>query len=100
MRDCCGAAALGVAGGVVWVACATGMGAGAVGALAAGAASAPDQRHRRRRLFRSWPRALTSGDEKLVVVPIRSGLGLRPGYNVGYLKFTSAQTWNPFNRSA
>jgi hypothetical protein len=29
--------------------------------------------------------ALTSGDEKLVVVPIRSGLGLRLGYNVGYL---------------
>jgi hypothetical protein len=40
--------------------------------------------------------ALTSGDEKLVVVPIRSGLGLRLGYNVGYLKFTPAPTWNPF----
>jgi hypothetical protein len=40
--------------------------------------------------------ALTSGDEKLVVVPIRSGLGLRLGYNVGYLKFTSAPSWNPF----
>jgi len=40
--------------------------------------------------------ALTSGDEKLVVVPIRSGLGLRLGYNVGYLKFTAAPTWNPF----
>ena len=40
--------------------------------------------------------ALTSADEKLVVVPIRSGLGLRLGYNVGYLKFTSAPTWNPF----
>ena len=36
--------------------------------------------------------ALTSGDEKLVVVPIRSGLGLR----LGYLKFTAAPTWNPF----
>jgi len=35
-------------------------------------------------------------DEKLVVVPIRSGLGLRLGYNVGYLKFTTAPTWNPF----
>jgi hypothetical protein len=33
--------------------------------------------------------ALTSGDEHVVVVPIRSGLGLRLGYNVGYLKFTS-----------
>jgi hypothetical protein len=40
--------------------------------------------------------ALTSGDEQMVVVPIRSGLGLRLGYNVGYLKFTAAPTWNPF----
>ena len=40
--------------------------------------------------------ALTSPDEKMVVVPIRSGLGLRLGYNVGYLKFTTAPTWNPF----
>jgi hypothetical protein len=40
--------------------------------------------------------ALTSGDETIVVVPIRSRLGLRLGYNVGYLKFTSAPTWNPF----
>jgi hypothetical protein len=40
--------------------------------------------------------ALTSGDEHMVVVPIRSGLGLRLGYNVGYLKFTTAPTWNPF----
>jgi hypothetical protein len=40
--------------------------------------------------------ALTSSDETMVVVPIRSGLGLRLGYNVGYLKFTSAPTWNPF----
>jgi hypothetical protein len=40
--------------------------------------------------------ALTSPDETIVVVPIRSGLGLRLGYNVGYVKFTSAPTWNPF----
>jgi hypothetical protein len=40
--------------------------------------------------------ALTSGDELMVVVPIRSGLGLRLGYNVGYLKFSAAPTWNPF----
>ena len=40
--------------------------------------------------------ALTSGDENIIVVPIRSGLGLRLGYNVGYLKFTSGPTWNPF----
>jgi hypothetical protein len=40
--------------------------------------------------------ALTSADENMVVVPIRSGLGLRLGYNVGYLKFTASPTWNPF----
>jgi hypothetical protein len=40
--------------------------------------------------------ALTSPDETIVVVPIRSGLGLRLGYNVGYVKFTPAPTWNPF----
>jgi hypothetical protein len=39
---------------------------------------------------------LTSADERIVVVPIRSGIGLRLGYNVGYLKFTAAPTWNPF----
>ena len=40
--------------------------------------------------------ALTSPDETIVVVPIRSGLGLRLGYNVGYVKFTASPTWNPF----
>jgi hypothetical protein len=40
--------------------------------------------------------ALTSGDEQMVVVPIRTGLGLRLGYNVGYLKFTASPSWNPF----
>jgi hypothetical protein len=34
--------------------------------------------------------------EDMVVVPIRSGVGARLGVNVGYLKFTSAPTWNPF----
>ena len=38
--------------------------------------------------------ALTSGG--IVVVPIRSGVGLRLGANVGYLKFTPQATWNPF----
>jgi hypothetical protein len=38
--------------------------------------------------------ALTDGD--VVVVPIRSGVGLRLGANVGYLKFTPKATWNPF----
>ncbi len=32
----------------------------------------------------------------IVVVPIRTGLGLRLGANVGYLKFTPQATWNPF----
>jgi hypothetical protein len=38
--------------------------------------------------------ALTSNN--IVVVPIRSGVGLRLGANVGYLKFTPQATWNPF----
>ncbi|HWK00035.1 MAG TPA: DUF1134 domain-containing protein [Xanthobacteraceae bacterium] len=32
----------------------------------------------------------------IVVVPIRSGVGLRLGANIGYLKFTPTSTWNPF----
>jgi hypothetical protein len=32
----------------------------------------------------------------IVVVPVRSGVGLRLGVNVGYLKFTPASTRNPF----
>ena len=32
----------------------------------------------------------------MVVVPIRSGMGLRLGANIGYLKFTPDPTWNPF----
>jgi hypothetical protein len=32
----------------------------------------------------------------VVVVPIRSGMGLRLGANIGYLKFTPEPTWNPF----
>ena len=32
----------------------------------------------------------------ITVVPIRSGLGLRLGANLGYLKFTNRPTWNPF----
>ncbi len=34
--------------------------------------------------------------DNIVVVPIRSGLGARLGLNLGYLKFTSRPTWNPF----
>ena len=32
----------------------------------------------------------------LVTAPIRTGVGLRLGANVGYLKYTRAPTWNPF----
>ena len=32
----------------------------------------------------------------MVVVPIRSGIGLRLGANLGWLKFTDSPTWNPF----
>ena len=38
--------------------------------------------------------ALTANN--VVLVPIRSGIGLRLGANVGYLKFTPTSTWNPF----
>ena len=38
--------------------------------------------------------ALTDSD--IVIVPIRSGVGLRLGANIGYLKFTERATWNPF----
>ena len=38
--------------------------------------------------------ALTAND--IVIVPIRSGVGLRLGANIGYLKFTARPTWNPF----
>ncbi len=34
--------------------------------------------------------------EGMVVVPIRSGVGVRLGANLGYLKFTPNPTWNPF----
>jgi len=33
---------------------------------------------------------------RIVVIPIRSGVGVRLGANVGYLKFTDHATWNPF----
>ena len=38
--------------------------------------------------------ALTANN--IVLVPIRSGVGLRLGANIGYLKFTPKATWNPF----
>jgi hypothetical protein len=38
--------------------------------------------------------ALTA--DNITLVPIRSGVGLRLGANLGYLKFTERPTWNPF----
>ena len=38
--------------------------------------------------------ALTANN--IVLVPIRSGIGLRLGANIGYLKYTPQPTWNPF----
>ncbi len=38
--------------------------------------------------------ALTANN--IVVVPIRSGVGVRLGVNLSYLKFTPHATWNPF----
>jgi len=38
--------------------------------------------------------ALTANN--IVLVPIRSGIGLRLGANIGYLKYTPQATWNPF----
>ena len=32
----------------------------------------------------------------VVLAPIRSGVGLRLGANLGYLKYTRSPTWNPF----
>ena len=38
--------------------------------------------------------ALTN--DRIVVVPIRSGVGARLGVAISYLKFTPRPTWNPF----
>jgi hypothetical protein len=35
-------------------------------------------------------------DGKVLMAPIRSGLGLRLGANIGYIRFTPQATWNPF----
>jgi hypothetical protein len=35
-------------------------------------------------------------DGNVVMAPIRSGLGLRLGANIGYIRFTPRPTWNPF----
>lgn len=35
-------------------------------------------------------------NDPVIVAPIRAGIGLRLGANVGYLKYTHRPTWNPF----
>lgn len=35
-------------------------------------------------------------DGRVVMAPIRSGLGVRLGANIGYIRFTARPTWNPF----
>jgi hypothetical protein len=35
-------------------------------------------------------------NDHVVIAPIRSGVGLRFGANIGYLKYTRSPTWNPF----
>ena len=40
--------------------------------------------------------AALTGNNNIVVVPIRSGIGLRLEANLGWLKFTDNPTWNPF----
>jgi hypothetical protein len=37
---------------------------------------------------------LTNGS--VILAPIRSGVGLRIGANIGYIRFTPRATWNPF----
>lgn len=34
--------------------------------------------------------------DNITLAPIRTGMGLRLGANVGYLKYSKAATWNPF----
>lgn len=36
------------------------------------------------------------GNNDVLIVPIRTGVGARLGVNMGYLKVTSSPTWNPF----
>ena len=36
------------------------------------------------------------GKDHITMAPIRSGIGLRLGANIGYLKFSHEPTWNPF----
>jgi len=35
-------------------------------------------------------------NNRVLLVPIRTGVGARLGINLGYLKLTQRPTWNPF----
>jgi len=35
-------------------------------------------------------------NDDIVLAPIRAGVGVRLGANIGYLKYTPTPTWNPF----
>ena len=35
-------------------------------------------------------------NQEIIMAPIRTGLGFRLGASVGYLRFSSKSTWNPF----
>lgn len=35
-------------------------------------------------------------NNQIILAPIRTGIGLRLGANIGYLKYTRRPTWNPF----
>ena len=40
--------------------------------------------------------SFNKSDRGPVLAVIRAGVGLRLGVNLGYLRFTSEPTWNPF----
>lgn len=40
--------------------------------------------------------ATLMGNGKVIMAPIRSGIGLRLGASIGYVRFTPHATWNPF----
>lgn len=36
------------------------------------------------------------GDDNMILVPIRTGVGLRQGANIGYLHYSESHSWLPF----
>ena len=44
----------------------------------------------------AWFPSIWLTDERVTLAPIKAGIGLRLGANVGYLKYTRRPTWNPF----